>query len=71
MVINMFKEEITKIIDSLNDLESRDILKECIQERLNQSLRLYYEELDRNCTELLDNNYSDVIKNILSYNKEN
>lgn len=61
----MLRENIIEIIDSLNDLDERDVLKESIKERLDQSLLLYYDELDKAYNRLLDEEYSALIKRII------
>lgn len=65
--MNKFKENIIEIINSLNEIEKRDVFTESVKERLNQSLMLYYENLNKNYNEILSEDSSDLIKTILKY----
>lgn len=64
---NKFKENILNILESIESLENRDILKESVKERLNQSLLLYYNNLNKNYEEILEEDSREVIKTILSH----
>jgi len=65
----MLRENILDIINTLNDLDKRDVFKESVENRLNQSLLLYYDNLNMTCNKLLEEDCSKVIRKIVEYKK--
>lgn len=56
---------IEQIIHDLNEIDQVDVFKECIKERLDKSLLLYYNELEDSYQDLLDRDYTKVVSKII------
>lgn len=56
---------IEQIIHDLNEIDQVDVFKECVKERLDKSLLLYYNELEDSYQDLLDRDYTKVVSKIM------
>lgn len=60
------RDIIEKIIEDLNEIDKIDVFKECVKDRLNKSLLLYYNELEESYQDLLGKDYQKVVSKIIN-----
>lgn len=65
----MLRQDLLKIIEDIEVIESKDVMRESIENKLKKSLEIYNKDLNKSYNELIEQDYTKVAKAIIKESK--